>query len=86
MIFHLYLQIPYLALQTVLLITKEIIYFPFFPLSVGLKVQNIVLIKAFQYIAPNIHEAVILPFDILLQEHFADLDKNIAHCCKTKQM
>lgn len=75
MIFHLYLQTPYLALQTVLLITKELYNFLFFPLSMGLKVQNIVLIKAFQYIAPNIHEAVILPFDILLQEHFADLDK-----------
>lgn len=41
----------------------------------GLKVQNIVQYKAFQYIAPNVYEAVILPFDILLQELFADLDK-----------
>lgn len=37
MIFHLYLQIPYLALQTVLLITKEIIYFPFFSLISGIE-------------------------------------------------
>lgn len=37
--------------------------------------QNIVQSKAFQYIAPNVHETLILPFDILLQELFADLDK-----------
>lgn len=75
MIFHIYLQTPYLALQTVLLITKELYNFLFFPLSVGLKVQNIVQSKALQFIAPNVHETVILPFDILLQELFADLDK-----------